>query len=84
MISPLQRLARMHRMFGEDRSVLAADYEYFICSVFPFSRIKLGVSRRNNPRCNPKNGMKRRHRVKAPIEPEHILVKVGARGQATG
>src|SRR5271168_2311592 len=45
--------------------------------VSPFTRIKLRVSRRNRAGGNPQNGVKRRHRIKATIETEHVFVEVG-------
>ena len=43
----------------------------------PFPRIKLRVSRRDGVGSDPQNRVKRRHRIEAAIEPEHIFVEVG-------
>jgi hypothetical protein len=42
----------------------------------PFPGVKLRVSRRDGVSGNPQNGVKRRHRIEATIEPEHVFVEV--------
>jgi hypothetical protein len=46
-------------------------------SMHPFPRVKLRVSRRNRVDGDPKNGVKRRHRIEPTIEPEHVFVEIG-------
>src|SRR5271157_3299048 len=42
----------------------------------PLPRVKLRVSRRNGMGGNPKNRVKRSHRIEPAIEPEHVFVEV--------
>jgi hypothetical protein len=77
MTTALQRVARMRYAFAKNKSILAEDYEYFITPRESTPRVKLRVSRRNGMSGDPQNGVKRRHRIEAAIEPEHIFVQVG-------
>jgi hypothetical protein len=45
--------------------------------VSPFTRVKLSVRRRNRASGDSQNRVKSSHRIKATIEPEHVLVEVG-------
>ncbi len=45
-----------------------------LCRMLPFARVKLCISWRNGVDGNPKNGMKRSHRVEPTIEPENIFI----------
>jgi|ERR1700691_6230523 hypothetical protein len=44
--------------------------------MFPFPRVKLRVRRRDGASGNPQNRVKRCHRIKPTIEPEHVFVEV--------
>jgi hypothetical protein len=43
----------------------------------PFPGVKLRVSRGHGAGGNPKNGVKRSHRIEPAIEPEYVLVEIG-------
>jgi hypothetical protein len=44
-MTPQQRLARMHEFFEKDRSVLAADYKYFITPDAIMPRVSIPQSK---------------------------------------
>src|ERR1019366_226716 len=44
--------------------------------VRPFPGIKLRISRRDDPRRNPQNGVERGHRVEPAIETKHVFIEV--------
>jgi hypothetical protein len=50
---------------------------FLLRRVSPFPRVKLRVGRRNGACGNPKNRVKRRHRIEPTIETEHVFVEVG-------
>jgi hypothetical protein len=72
----------MRKSFEKNRSILAEDYDFFLpqaslSRVRPSPGVKLRVSRRDNPRRNPQNGVERGHRVEATIKTKHVLIEVG-------
>src|SRR5208337_2709488 len=43
----------------------------------PLPRVKLRISRWNNPRRNPQNGVECSHRIEPAIKPKHVFIEVG-------
>src|SRR5208283_5435857 len=43
----------------------------------PFPGVKLRISRRDNPRGNPQNGVECGHRIKPAIKTKHVLIEIG-------
>lgn len=48
-----------------------------LCRMLPRAGIKLCIRRGNDSRSNPKNRVKRRHRIKPAVETEYVFIEVG-------